>query len=588
MEKKDDREFIRLARINKFCEKLEQSLVIAHPNVENPLHVPEKLKLDVSLGNVGEKNNEAKKEEHENEAKGQEEIKKQPRKLKKFTIEQRLAYLEMYRGLTDREMAAKLGIDHGTVSRWRRKEAKWRKVSKSGQSHKYRADRSDILKPKALTEEVELELVIYIKDCNKKQIALNKDLVSLKAREIAQAKKLEVPKNFLTWKWYLGFLERHNLTERASSSHIPQILPNEIQKELINFWAHCHAFQEIYKIPYARIGNCDETPIYFGYEAKKTVTEKGAKHVSFKKVEGARKRVTVLLGILANGQKLPPLFIFKGERPISKIVGYGKFYIEVQTNGWCDTVRFYSWLRKCWISSKPNEQNLLILDSAESHLASSNIKYCREKRQTCLCVIPAGFTGIVQPLDVSINKPFKAEVKKKWNEWVASKSTEVAVKKITPTKEQIVKWCMESWEKINAQMIVKSFQVTGITQKLEEGSSLYKRLENKEEYDNEFANEIEKVKQIIAPRDANQQPIDIFFSSRRRNLVRQEEGNPKVKQSKLENFGFNKDATTQILLRNRLKFQLARVNLLLCRLHMSCIQIFVNKMHHMRNFLVLI
>jgi hypothetical protein len=37
---------------------------------------------------------------------------------------------------------------------------------------------------------------------------------------------------------------------------------------------------------------------------------------------------------------------------------------------------------------------------------------------TELAVIPGGLTSQLQPLDVSINKPFKVYMRKEWNKWM--------------------------------------------------------------------------------------------------------------------------------------------------------------------------
>ena len=59
---------------------------------------------------------------------------------------------------------------------------------------------------------------------------------------------------------------------------------------------------------------------------------------------------------------------------------------------------------------------MLVYDSFKSHLEES------VKRKFCgsginLAVIPGGLISICQPLDVSINKPFKDNLCKEWHVW---------------------------------------------------------------------------------------------------------------------------------------------------------------------------
>jgi hypothetical protein len=54
------------------------------------------------------------------------------------------------------------------------------------------------------------------------------------------------------------------------------------------------------------IGNADQTPVYFDMPSNITVNEKGAKRVSIRGTGNENARITVMLGILAEGCKLPP------------------------------------------------------------------------------------------------------------------------------------------------------------------------------------------------------------------------------------------------------------------------------------------
>ena len=64
------------------------------------------------------------------------------------------------------------------------------------------------------------------------------------------------------------------------------------------------------------------------------------------------------------------------------------------------------------------EPAMIVYDSFCGHLEES-VKIKFKQHNFHLAVIPAGLTSICQPLDVSINKPFKDNLRKKWHEWMS-------------------------------------------------------------------------------------------------------------------------------------------------------------------------
>ena len=62
------------------------------------------------------------------------------------------------------------------------------------------------------------------------------------------------------------------------------------------------------------------------------------------------------------------------------------------------------------------EKRLLVWDSFRPHI-KDRIKEMVRKRNAVMAVIPGSCTKILQPLDVSINKPFKGFFREMYDEW---------------------------------------------------------------------------------------------------------------------------------------------------------------------------
>ena len=58
----------------------------------------------------------------------------------------------------------------------------------------------------------------------------------------------------------------------------------------------------------------DETPIYLESISKNTIAPIGEKSVYIRTHGGEKTRITVILTIRADGRKLPPFLVFKGEK----------------------------------------------------------------------------------------------------------------------------------------------------------------------------------------------------------------------------------------------------------------------------------
>ena len=77
---------------------------------------------------------------------------------------------------------------------------------------------------------------------------------------------------------------------------------------------------------------------------------------------------------------------------------------------------------------------------------------------TDLVFIPAGCTSICQPMDVSVNAPFKKKIIDFWVEWRHQPASRTAAANLKqPTQQHVINWISTSWEELADDIIKKSF-----------------------------------------------------------------------------------------------------------------------------------
>ena len=105
------------------------------------------------------------------------------------------------------------------------------------------------------------------------------------------------------------------------------------------------------------------------------------------------------------------------------------------------------------------------MDKASSHISDEIIENCTGSYKD-ISILPAGCTSILQPLDISINKPFKTYIKEKYIQYCITKN--ITISKVN--KEDIIKWICDVWydEKlITTSIIYNSFKFSGLSNKID-------------------------------------------------------------------------------------------------------------------------
>nr|CCA14108.1 conserved hypothetical protein [Albugo laibachii Nc14] len=163
--------------------------------------------------------------------------------------------------------------------------------------------------------------------------------------------------------------------------------------------------------------NVDETGIYYDMPPKKIWNIVGEQpKVDVPQCHSAR--LTAVLGIKADGQKLPIMFIVKGTPggyiKKKELLSYPKGHVyRVQVNAWMDTNGWQYYISKL-LRYKSNGPSVLLVDNLDCHVSQASKDQVAEEACCFLVPLPINSTAVCQPLDVGVMGPLKAKLRAMW------------------------------------------------------------------------------------------------------------------------------------------------------------------------------
>ena len=358
--------------------------------------------------------------------------------------------------------AEKFGVERKSIRKWIQQLPELTQMSvKSKTKTLHKGKNED-------TKDIEDELVEWILMNRALGIAVTSWEVIIKACKLDESLKL---KNINTLQnWCYRFLKRNMLTFR-SGTHIGQKLPQSYPELMRKFTKFNEKLRSDNDFELNQIANMDETPLFMNITNTKTIAKIGSKEVDIKTHEQEKIHVTTILWIIADGTKLPPMLAFKGqpdgrvERRLNKnwFVKDKKVFAYCQSKAWNNQTIMKKWINEVWRKYSyfiVKKETMLVMDDASMHkidIVKNKIKECNTK----ISMIPGGLARYLQPLDVSINKPFKDELKKKYTKYCMDQQDN----KARVTQEDLINWVAEVWydDKLSSEIISKSFKAAGIT-----------------------------------------------------------------------------------------------------------------------------
>ena len=210
--------------------------------------------------------------------------------------------------------------------------------------------------------------------------------------------------------------------------------------------------------------NMDQTPIFFSITPGTTLEQVEARSVNVRNLTSSNMRVTLAVTITASGKTLILMMVFKGKP--SEIIQFGfpnypqGWFYACQDRAWMDKAVMWLWVDKVlkpYIQYAPaGIHTIILLDQYRCHMMESVVN----KIQDLGCAvdhIPAGCTGLAQPVDVGIGKPFKNRVRRHWEDWMLEAGVAHASTK-APSRERFAQWCIDSLNALSTDIVKNSWR----------------------------------------------------------------------------------------------------------------------------------
>ncbi|XP_027891620.1 uncharacterized protein LOC114155757 isoform X2 [Xiphophorus couchianus] len=361
----------------------------------------------------------------------------------------------------NRAAAFKLGVNESMIRRWRQQEVELNKCQKTRKAFRGNESR---------WPELEDALEDWVKTQRAGGRGVSTVQIRLNAKSIARQMNID---NFNGGpSWCFRFMRRKNLFTRARTT-LCQRLPPDYQEKVTNF----RQFVET-KIVENAIGpdniiNMGEVPLTFDMSLTKTVNKTGASSI-LEKTNGHDKiHFTCVLGCTASGKKLPPMVIFK-RKTMPKDQLPKDIVVKVNQKGRMTENLMKDWLMECY-GKRPGglfhrQKALLVLDSMRAYITDS-VKEVIKRTSSIPAVIPEDTTKYLQPLDISVNRAFKAALRAEWEAWMSSgdKSYTETGRMRRASFSEVCRRILTAWRRVNESTIINGFQKAGLLR--EEGTT---------------------------------------------------------------------------------------------------------------------
>lgn len=239
--------------------------------------------------------------------------------------------------------------------------------------------------------------------------------------------------------WFQGFMSRYRISLRCITKKA-QSVPEDYRKLIVNWlrfnrrnsqplvnllhttnpnpsnWLETVLCRAVGRYDLSNICNLDETPLPFEYLSGRTYNSVGMKTVWVKETRSGwdKRQASLVLCVFADGvNRIPPMIIFHGQGNVYEKEApkyHPGVLVEFNTTAYMNDNLFLQYLEQYLIPALGNRPSLFALDLCSSHKTPAVLNTLRS-HNIMPTLIPGGCTSLIQPLDISINKPIKAKIR---------------------------------------------------------------------------------------------------------------------------------------------------------------------------------
>jgi hypothetical protein len=219
------------------------------------------------------------------------------------------------------------------------------------------------------------------------------------------------------------------------------------------------------------IFNMDQMPLHFSYHSSRTLEKRGAKTIHIHKTGNRTKRAMREFTIMAAGNFLTPMIIFKG-MPRGRITQNELPKLDptsiyaCQEAAWMDERCMLIWVEQILgpylvvNPPPPGIQPVILLDAYHCQMMASVVNRISDLGIEVIH-IPGGCTGLCQLLEVRVNKLFKQRFHHLWEEWMMEMLDRDGANR-EATREEVAEWTASVyWDMVGSKILKNAWRKTG-------------------------------------------------------------------------------------------------------------------------------